>query len=81
MGDRKKIWGKSSKREEKLETGKAKDLPRRNDSVFYWRTMHCLRRYSQTFFNKDHTVSVLTWLCYNFNSATVVLKQPYRVHF
>ena len=55
-------------------TGKAKDLPRRNNSVFYWRTMYCLRRYSQTFLNKDHTVSVLALLCYNLNSATVVLK-------
>ena len=74
MTGRKNGVNQIKEREEKIETGKAKDLPRRNNSVFYWRTMYCLRRYSQTFLNKDHTVSVLALLCYNLNSATVVLK-------
>lgn len=70
-----KNGGKPSKRKRrKNRNRKSKRSSQGEYCVFYWRTMYCLRRYSQTFLNKDHTVNVLALLCCNLNSATVVLK-------
>lgn len=61
MIGRKNEINQAKEPEENMETGKNKDLHKRNKFVFPWRTTYYIERYSQAFPIKGQTVNIFVF--------------------
>lgn len=61
-----------------METGKIKDLHKRNKSLFYWTTCY-VERYSQTFPIKGHIVNIFVFPLSQLRNSVIVTQNRQHV--